>query len=210
MQIIASVVVLLVLIAFLVSFAARRLSGTLKRVAFAAWIVLIALLALAVFAVAGSVSDRAEVAIAAAIMFCSVIIAWKRVARSGRIKVLVATALGAAALVVYTIWINPPRPIPQDRLTFVGVWTAGSGFRLEIRPDGTGTIRQHRQAQDWEHVGVKVAPNFIDTANVEFEGHRMTFIRHGVYARVYTIDKAPFTEGGRQKMVLNGIELVRE
>ncbi len=50
----------------------------------------------------------------------------------------------------------------------------------------------------------------IDTANVEFEGRRMTFIRHGAYARVYTIDKAPFTEGGRQKMVLNGIELVRE
>ncbi len=210
MQIIASLVTLIVLLAFLVSLAARRLSGTLRKVAVAAWIVLITLLAVVVFAVAASVSDRAEVAIGATIIFCGVIIAWKRVARSGRIKVLVATALGAAALVFYTIWINLPRPIPQDRIDFVGVWTAASGFRVEIRPDGRGTIRQRREAQDWEHVGIKVAPNFIDTANVEFEGRQMTFIRHGVYARVYTIDKAPFTEGGRQKMILNGIELVRE
>ncbi len=210
MQIIVAVVALIVSLAFLVSFAAPRLSATLRRVARAAWIVLSALLAVVVFAVAASVSDRAEVAIGATIIFCGVIIAWKRVARSGRIKVLVATALGAAALAVYTNWINLPRPIPKNELDFVGVWTAGSGFRLEIRPDGRGTIRQRGQAQDWEHLGVKVAPNVIDTANVEFKGRRMTFIRHGVYARVYTIDKTPFAEGVRQKMVLKGIELVRE
>lgn len=210
MKFIASGIALLVLLAFLVSFAARRLSGTLRRVALAAWIVLIALLALVVVFAAGSVSGRGEVGIGAAIIFCGAIVAWKRVARSGRIKVLVATTLGVAALVVYTVWINLPRPIPQDRLAFVGVWTAGPGFRLEIRPDGTATIRQHRQAQDWEHLAVKVAPDFIETANVEFEGRRMTLIRHAYYARAYTIDKAPFTEDGRQKMVLNGIELVRE
>lgn len=210
MKIIASIIALLVLLAFLTSFAARRLTSTLRRVAFAAWIGSIALLTFVVFFAAGSVSGRGEVGIGTALIFCGVIVAWRRVAGSGRIKVLAAATVGAAALVAYTVWINLPRPIPQDRLAFVGVWTADPGFRLEIRPDGTATIRQRRRAQAREQLGLKVAPDFIETANVEFAGRRMTFIRHAYYARVYTIDKAPFTEGGRQRMVLNGIELVRE
>jgi hypothetical protein len=210
MQYVASLIALLVLLLLVVSRAARSRLGKAKRVVFAARIVLIVLLALVVTFAAGSVSGRGEVGIGAAIIVCGAIIAWQRLGRSGRIKLLAAATAGATALVVYTIRINHPRPIPEDRVAFVGVWTSDSGFRLEIRPDGTGTIRQRRQAQDGEHLDVKVAPNFIDTANVDFEGHRMTFIRHGFYARVYTIDKAPFFDGSRHKMVLNGIELVRE
>jgi len=89
----------------------------------------------------------------------------------------------------------------------VGVWTAGPGFRLEIRQDGTAAIRQRRGGQDWEQLGIKVAPDFVETANVEFEGRQMTFMRHAYYARVYKIDKAPFIDAGREKMVLNGIKL---
>ncbi len=158
----------------------------------------------------GSHTGRGEVGIAAVVIVFGPIVAWEHFGRSGKIKLLAAATAGAVALVVYTVWINHPRPIPQDRLAFVGVWTAGPEFRLEIRQDGTATIAQERGGQVWEQLAIKVAPDFIETANVEFEGRQMTVIRHSYYARVYNIDRAPFIEGGRHKMVLNGIELVRE
>ncbi|MBZ5626016.1 MAG: hypothetical protein LAQ69_46105 [Acidobacteriia bacterium] len=210
MNTVLSLIAFLAMLVFVVSWAARSLSGRMKSVAFAVWILLIALLALVVTFAAGSVSGRGEVGIGAAIIVCGPIVAWKHLAASGRIKLLVSATVGVAALVVYAVWINLPRPVAEDRLAFVGVWTAGPGFTLKIRQDGTATINQMRGGQVWEQLAIRVAPDFVETANVEFEGRRMTVMRPGYYGRFYTIDKAPFIESGRQKMVLNGIELVRE
>jgi hypothetical protein len=210
MQFAASLIALLAVLLFVVSLAARPASGRMKSKAFAARMALIAVLVLVVFFAAGSVSGRYEVGFLTPIVVCGPIVAWKHLARSGRIRLFVAAAAGTAALVVYTVWINDPKPIPEDRMAFAGVWTAGSGFTLEIRPDGTATITQKRGERAWEQLGIKVAPDFVETANVEFDGRKLTVIRHGYYARVYTIDKAPLIEDGRYKMVLNGIELVRE
>jgi hypothetical protein len=131
--------------------------------------------------------------------------------KAGRITLLVAAAI-AAALVVYAISANGPRPIAQDRLAFVGVWSAGPAFEIEIRQDGTARINQDRNigGTAWEQLAIKVAPDFIETARVRFEGRQMIVVRPSYYARSYTIDKSPFLDGGRQKIVLNGVELVRK
>lgn len=173
----------------------------------------LAIFAFLVFFIAGSTASSLLVGILAAVIFCAPIVTWRRLRKQGRVVVALACIVAAAAVSVYAVAINRPVPLPADRIDFVGTWTAGPAFTIQIHPTGIVRIDQDRKVGDeaWKQLGIEVALPHIETANVVFEKNQMNVWRPMYeYGRIYTIDKAPFTEGGRRKMVLNGIELVAQ
>jgi hypothetical protein len=112
-----------------------------------------------------------------------------------------------------TYILNIPKPIPVDKEIFVGVWESGSGFELQIMANGTATITQNVEDRgtDYENLNIQVAPAYISTANVEFLGDSILFIvRRAYYARQYRIDKYPYQDSTRYKIVLNGVTLIKQ
>jgi hypothetical protein len=106
-----------------------------------------------------------------------------------------------------------PTPIPQERQAFVGVWRSESGFQLEIKAEGTANIKQiaNRNEPDCEALNIGVAPENIEGMRVKFTGKgNLEVVIPGNYAKVYNINRAPFVEDGRTKMVLNGVTFVKE
>jgi hypothetical protein len=131
---------------------------------------------------------------------------------SGTMKVLIL-AIPVVLILFMTYMLNTPRPIPSHRQAFVGVWTTGTGFALEIRADGTASLTQdvHDRGPAYENLNIKVAPSRIETANVEFRrDSAMTVVRHGYYAREYRIDRFPFPDSMGTAMVVNGMVLVKQ
>jgi hypothetical protein len=121
--------------------------------------------------------------------------------------------LPLALIILGTYILNAPKPIPADKMMFVGTWKTASGFTLQISGDGSATIAQHLSddGSDYEQLAIKVAPARITNANVEFRGAtHITVVRHGYYAREYRIDQAPHQDGNVYKMVLNGVALVKQ
>jgi hypothetical protein len=106
-----------------------------------------------------------------------------------------------------------PTPIPQEKQAFVGVWRSESGFQLEIKAEGTANIKQieNRESSDCEALNIGVAPENIEGMRVKFTGKsNLEVIIPSLYGKVYHIDRAPFVEDGRTKMVLNGVTLVKD
>jgi hypothetical protein len=121
--------------------------------------------------------------------------------------------LPLALIILGAYILNAPKPIPADKMMFVGTWKTASGFTLQISGDGTAMIAQHLSdnGSDYEQLAIKVAPPRIASANVEFSGATsLTVVRHGYYARQYRIDQAPHQDDGTYRMVLNGVVLVKE
>ncbi|MFZ0033933.1 MAG: hypothetical protein WAK60_02950 [Sedimentisphaerales bacterium] len=106
-----------------------------------------------------------------------------------------------------------PTPIPQEKQAFVGVWRSESGFQLEIKAEGTANIKQieNRENQDCKALNIGVAPENIEGMWVKFTGRdNLEVVIPSLYGKVYHIDRAPFVEDGRTKMVLNGVTFVKE
>jgi hypothetical protein len=121
--------------------------------------------------------------------------------------------LPLALIILGAYILNAPKPIPADKMMFVGTWKTVSGFTLQISGDGTATIEQYLSdnGSDYEQLAIKVAPARITSANVEFRGAtHLTVVRHGYCAREYRIDQAPHQDGNAYKMVLNSVALVKE
>jgi hypothetical protein len=104
-------------------------------------------------------------------------------------------------------------PIPQERQAFVGVWKSESGFQLEIKAEGTANIKQiaNRNEPDREALNIGVAPENIEGMRVKFTGDgSLEVVKPGNYGKVYHIDRVPFIEDGRTRMVLNGVTFVKD
>ena len=104
--------------------------------------------------------------------------------------------------------LDKPEPIPPDKQTFVGAWVTASGFRLDIRADGTADITQiaDTSAPDYARLNLKVAPRAIDGIFVRFrEGDLLEVVKPTLYAREYHIDSYPSEDSHPLKMVLNGV-----
>jgi hypothetical protein len=104
--------------------------------------------------------------------------------------------------------LDKPVPIPPDRQAFVGVWVTASGFRLDIRADGTADITQiaDTSAPEYARLNLKVAPRAIEGIFVRFrEGDFLEVVKPTLYAREYHIDSYPSEDSHPLKMVLNGV-----
>jgi hypothetical protein len=104
--------------------------------------------------------------------------------------------------------LHKPEPIPPDKQTFVGVWVTASGFRFDIRVDGTADITQiaDTSVPDYERLNLKVAPRAIEGIYVRFrEGDFLEVVKPTLYAREYHIDSYPSEDSHPLKMVLNGV-----
>jgi hypothetical protein len=185
----------------------KRPASILVRLAF---ILFVVILAFVIFFAASSVSSRIEVGVAAALIFSVTIFLWKGRGHAARVGLTAGAVLATIAVLAYTVWMNQPTPLPADKQAFVGVWNAGSQFRLEIRRDGTARITQKRGAAVFNDLGIRVAPDVVETANVTFQEGSMLVSRPTYYARLYRIDRAPQGKDAGHEMVLNGVTLVRE
>ncbi len=123
------------------------------------------------------------------------------------------TSLSLFLLFVCTLLIScGPKPIPNDKLAFVGQWETSSGFTLEISANGTATLIQYvdQLNPDYERLCIKVGPKTIEGLSVTFTGsERIDVVKPGLYGRTYQIDKAPYQDGDSLKMVLNGVTLIK-
>jgi len=143
--------------------------------------------------------------------------------KEGAILVLLSTVIGFLVLIfilpglgeaVSGVWghFKEPVPIPQERQTFVGVWRSESGFQLEIKAQGVANIRQiaDHNKPDCEALNIGVAPQDIEGMRVKFIGDGgLEVVSPGNYGTVYHIDRTPFVEDGRSRMVLNGVTFVK-
>jgi hypothetical protein len=110
-------------------------------------------------------------------------------------------------------FVEGQTPIPQDKQAFVGVWRSESGFQLEIKAEGAANIRQiaDHNAPDCKTLNIGVAPQNIEGMRVKFTGDGgLEVVSPGNYGKEYHIDQTPFVEGGRTKMVLNGVTFVKD
>jgi hypothetical protein len=120
---------------------------------------------------------------------------------------LAATSLSVLGMLSCGL-VHTPEPIPPDKQTFVGVWVTASGFRLDIRANGTADIIQiaDKSVPDYERLNLKVAPHVIEGIYVRFrEGDFLELVQPTLYAREYHIDSYPAGNPHLLKMVLNGV-----
>jgi hypothetical protein len=144
--------------------------------------------------------------------------------KEGAILVLLSIIIGFLVLMfclpgigeaLSGVWgfIERPAPIPQEKQAFVGVWRSESGFQLEIKAEGTANIKQieNRENPDCKSLNIGVAPQDIEGMQVKFTGDGgLEAVIPGNYGKVYHIDRTPFVEDGRTKMVLNGVIFVKD
>jgi len=129
--------------------------------------------------------------------------------RRGRFSLFPLLAIGLSVLpMVSCSLLHQPEPIPSDKQAFVGVWMTATGFRLDIRAEGTADISQIADASvpDYERLNLKVAPRVIEGILVRFrEGNTLEVIKPTLYAKEYHIDAYPHRDSHRPTMVLNGV-----
>lgn len=117
---------------------------------------------------------------------------------------LLATASLSCAL------LERRKPIPEEKRAFIGVWTARSGFTIDVRPEGFADVLQGTgtAASDSQNLNIRVAPAIISHIRVYFRGDTaLELISPLNYGRTYRIDRAPYFEHGHRRMVLNGVTL---
>jgi hypothetical protein len=144
--------------------------------------------------------------------------------KEGAFPVFLSTVIGFLVLMfilpgigeaVSGVWgyFREPTPIPQENQAFVGVWRSESGFQLEIKAEGTANIKQiaNRNEPDCEAMNIGVAPENIEGMRVKFTGKgNLTVVIPSLYGKVYQIDRVPFVENGRTRMVLNGVIFMKD
>ncbi len=110
-------------------------------------------------------------------------------------------------------YFEGPTPLPQERQAFAGVWRSESGFQLDIKAEGTANIKQiaNHESSDCKALNIGVAPQEVKGMRVKFTGgDNLEVVIPSLYGKVYHINRAPFVEDGRTKMVLNGVTFVKE
>ncbi|MGO8836579.1 MAG: hypothetical protein ACLQAH_10430 [Limisphaerales bacterium] len=115
------------------------------------------------------------------------------------------------------------KPLPPDKLAFVGLWKTPTGYGLDFNTNGTVKITEDYNWQeipgwftvfqrDWNEDNVPVAggTNYSATVwDVEFQNDDFLLIYGPGANRRYKINIYPYTETNGTKMVLNGMEFTR-
>lgn len=106
-----------------------------------------------------------------------------------------------------------PKPIPEDKKAFIGVWISDSGFKVDIKSSGTADVTENYNFSnpDDDNLNIGVTPEYSKNMLVEFNGDRLLIIRQPrVRAKEYHIDKNPYQDGDTCKMILNGVLLIKQ
>jgi hypothetical protein len=106
-----------------------------------------------------------------------------------------------------------PKPIPENKKSFIGLWIAENGFEMEIKPSGTADIIENRYTGNPynDTLIIGVTPEYAKDMLVDFSGDSLLIISQPtVRAREYRINKNPFQDGDTCKMILNGVLLIKK
>ncbi len=106
-----------------------------------------------------------------------------------------------------------PHPIPKGKESFIGVWQARSGFKVDIKASGTADVYEHNlpQSPDNMKLIIGIAPDYAYDMLVGFRDDTVLIIRKPtIRAREYKIDRKPYSDGDTMKMVLNGVVLIKQ
>lgn len=129
------------------------------------------------------------------------------------IKYLLLSSLVLLYAVTSCISFKKPKPVPDDKKDFIGLWVAQNGFKMDIKASGTADITENKytgnQINDTLNIGV--TPEYAKNMLVEFSGDSLLIIHQPtVRCRQYHINKNPYQDGDTCKMVLNGVLLIKQ
>ena len=106
-----------------------------------------------------------------------------------------------------------PKPIPENKKAFIGVWVSHTGFKMDIKPSGTADLTENNNSSnpDDDKLNIGVTSEYSKDMLVEFSGDSILIISQPtVRAKEYHIDKNPHQVGDTCKMNLNGVLLIRQ
>jgi hypothetical protein len=127
--------------------------------------------------------------------------------------------LSLSSLIIFSILFtacgifDPKTPVPEDKKSFIGVWKTGSGFTMDIRENGAAYLKQIGAAgnPDFDPVTIQIAPLNSPEMMAQFKGDTaLLLIKPMFYAKQYKIDRAPYQENSKTKLVLNGVIFNKE
>jgi len=122
------------------------------------------------------------------------------------LKRAVGALLAVSAVVGTALIVRGPGPTPvaREQEAYVGSWTNGSGFQIDISSEGRAKISQDKEAKVAE-CNTPVAPGGSGEFLVQFHDDRLE-LSSGVLGqtKTYHIDRRPFPRGKQITMVLNG------
>lgn len=102
-----------------------------------------------------------------------------------------------AALIVCVFLAACAKPVPQEKINYVGQWHA-SAMRLWISQDGS---------VDYKRVQGGMTTK-ISGPLQKFEGDDF-FVGFSFMTAKFVVSKPPYHDGGKWKMVVDGVELSR-
>ena len=105
-----------------------------------------------------------------------------------------------------------PKPIPENKKAFIGVWVSHTGFKMEIKSSGTADLTENNNSSNPndDKINIGVTPEYCKDMLVEFRGDSILIISQPtVRAKEYHIDKNPYQDGDTCKLNLNGVLLIR-
>ena len=113
--------------------------------------------------------------------------------------------------------------LPPDKLAFVGLWKTSTGYGLDFNTNGTVRITEDYQQNElkgtrfergWNSDNVPIEPGPGGSGfflwNVEFQNDDFLLIYGPGANRRYKINIYPCTETNQTKMILNGMEFIRQ
>ena len=109
--------------------------------------------------------------------------------------------------------LKSPKPIPQNKKAFIGVWLSQTGFKMNIKASGIADLTENTNSSNPDDVklNIGITPKYAKDMLVEFSGDSILIISQPtVRAKEYHIDKNPYQVGDTCKMILNGVLLIRQ
>ena len=129
---------------------------------------------------------------------------------------------GLVCLLALTANCSWGKPLPPDKLAFVGLWKTSTGYGLDFDTNGTVKITEDypqnelkgtRFERGWNSDNVPIEPGPGGSGfflwKVEFQNDDFLLIYGPAANRRYKISIYPHTETNETKMVLNGMEFTR-
>ena len=123
-------------------------------------------------------------------------------------KLSILLSMIALVLLISCEAVKNTQPIPKDKESFVGLWRTRSGYKFNVKAEGTATITQLTDSMepDFDSLNIKVAPRVIEDIRVEFIGDTSLMVKKPlVYAKIFRIDHPPHSEGDTTRLILNGV-----
>jgi hypothetical protein len=129
------------------------------------------------------------------------------------LKILLKEVMLTGIFYFFCLSCNNPQPIPKGKEAFIGVWQARSGFKVDIKESGTADVYEFNLPHNSDNMKliIGIAITHSKDMLVAFIGDSVLIIRKPtVRARQYRIDRNPYLDGDTMKMVLNGVDLIKQ